>query len=163
MIAAEIECHSPEAIIGFKRLWELCWNTVSKAMLQNPKLRVCSWLYLTLSPPGFEALCVGALDALAMKWPETRTERSPLVQKGQEGSGPFPSSEGAGALGTGLVPSTIKGPGGATALQSQGSCTSFLPNPFNGGKCFSKDVCHPEEGDFPPAEGGWHVCRRSPG
>lgn len=68
-------------------------------------------------------------------------------------SGPFPSSEGVGALGTGLVPSTIKGPGEASELQSLGSCASFLPNPFNDGKCFSKDSCHSERGDFPPSQG----------
>lgn len=72
--------------------------------------------------------------------------------KGQEGwefcSGPLPFSEGVSALGTGLVPSPIKGRRGQGASKL-GSCASFLPNPFNDGKRFSKDFCHPEMGGFP--------------
>lgn len=132
-------------------------------MLRGPELRVCSWLYLTPSPSDSEALCVGGLDVLAVERSETGIPKG-LVLKGQAGwlrafrCGPFPSAAGAGALGTGLGPSTIKGPGGANKLQSLGGSASFLANPFNDGKCFSKDFCHSEKGDFPPAEGGWPVC-----
>ena len=75
---------------------------------------------------------------------------------------PFPSSEGVGALGTGLVPSTIKGPGGAKELQSLGSCASFLPDPFNDGKCFSEDFCHSEKGDFSPSQRRMALLPRAP-
>lgn len=133
-------------------------------MLRSPKLRVCSWLYLTPSPSDFEALCVGGLDVLAMERLKQEYRRVPFGAEGPGRGvrafrcGPFPSSAGAGALGTELEPSTIKGPGGANKLQSLGGSASFLANPFNDGKCFSKDFCHSEKGDFAPAEGGWPVC-----
>ena len=104
-------------------------------MLPNPKLGVYSWSYLTLNPPDFEALCVGALSALAMKWSETNPERSPLVLKGQEGwgefcSGPLPFSEGVSALGTGLVPSPIKGQEGPRSFKAEEAVPAFFQIPL---------------------------------
>ena len=68
-------------------------------------------------------------------WSETNPERSPLVLKGQEGwgefcSGPLPFSEGASALGTGLVPSPIKGQEGPRSFKAEEAVPAFFQIPL---------------------------------
>ena len=104
-------------------------------MLPNPKLRVCSWLYLTLNPPDFEALCVGALDALAMNGLKQILRGHLWCRKARSGGGnsalgPLPFTEGVRALGTGLVPSPIKGQDGPRSFKAEEAVPVFFQIPL---------------------------------
>lgn len=136
-------------------------------MLQNPKLSVCSWLYLTPSPPDFEALCVGALDALAMKWSETNSERSPLVLKGREGwgnsaPGPSPLLKGRELWELGWFQGPLKGREGPRSFKAKEAVPVFFQIPLMMGSVSLKTSVIQRRETFPrPREGG--TSAQSPG